>query len=166
MGIWGRVAIDSLQGREVSVHRLQRRQVVRRQLTEVFDFFSRSGNLEQITPAWLHFDMRSPEPAEMRVGTEIEYRLRLHGIPLRWVSRIDQWERDRMFVDRQLHGPYRLWLHRHEFTSVPGGTVVLDSVDYALPFGPLGELAGPAFVRRDLERIFDHRAAAVARLLG
>jgi ligand-binding SRPBCC domain-containing protein len=149
----------------VRVHHLRRKQLVRRPLAEVFDFFSRSGNLQQITPPWLRFEMRSPEPIEIRVGTEIEYRLRLHGIPLRWVSRIDQWQRDRMFVDRQLHGPYRLWLHRHEFNWVPGGTAVLDSVGYALPFGPLGELAGPAFVRRDLERIFDYRRAAVARLL-
>ena len=102
----------------------------------------------------------------MRVGTVIEYRLRLHAIPLRWTSRIDEWDERRVFVDRQVRGPYRLWRHRHEFEARPEGTVVRDRVDYSLPFGPAGELAHALFVRRDLDRIFDFRRAAIARLLG
>ena len=45
------------------------------------------------------------EPIPMAPGTMIEYRLRLHGVPLRWLTRIDEWERDRRFVDRQVRGP-------------------------------------------------------------
>ena len=41
-----------------------------------------------------------------------------------------------------------------------------DEVDYAMPFGALGDLAHPLFVRRDLERIFTCRHQAVPRLLG
>ena len=41
-----------------------------------------------------------------------------------------------------------------------------DTVRYALPFGPLGEIARRGFVARDLERIFDFRRAEVARRLG
>jgi ligand-binding SRPBCC domain-containing protein len=150
----------------VRVHRLERDQVVTSPLAEAFDFFSRAGNLERITPPWLHFGLLTPETVEMRVGTLIEYRLRLHGVPLRWTSRIDEWTENRRFVDRQLRGPYRLWHHRHEFTAVPDGTRVRDYVDYALPLGPLGELGHVAMVRRDLIRIFDYRQAAVAQMLG
>jgi hypothetical protein len=46
------------------------------------------------------------------------------------------------------------------------GTLVHDHVRYALPFGPLGEVAHVLFVERDLARIFAFRQAAVARLLG
>ena len=149
------------------VHRLEREQVVRAPVAEVFSFFARARNLERITPPWLRFEVLSPEPREgMRAGTLIEYRLRLHGLPLRWLTRIEEWDEERTFVDRQLRGPYRLWHHRHEFAPAAEGTVVRDRVDYALRLGPLGELARRAFVARDLERIFDFRRDAVATLLG
>jgi ligand-binding SRPBCC domain-containing protein len=87
-------------------------------------------------------------------------------VPLRWIARIEVWESGRLFVDCQLRGPYRFWHHRHVFVACAEGTVVRDRVRYALPLGRLGELAHAAFVRRDLERIFDFRRAAVAQLLG
>ena len=147
------------------VYMLEREQLVAAPLPDVFEFFAQARNLERITPPWLSFEVVTPEPIAMGAGTRIEYRLRLHAIPLRWVSRIEEWERDRAFVDRQLRGPYRLWHHRHEFEARDGATLVRDRVRYALPLGPLGRIAHAALVRRDLDRIFDHRHAAVARLL-
>ena len=102
----------------------------------------------------------------MAAGTLIEYRLRLHRVPVKWVSRIERWEPGRTFVDVQVEGPYRTWHHRHEFRPTGDGTLVHDHVRYALPLGPLGELAHVAFDERDLARIFNYRRAAVAELLG
>ena len=150
----------------MTVERLERGQLVRRSLREVFGFFARAENLERITPPWLGFALVTPSPVEMRAGTTIEYRLRLHGIPLSWVSVIELWDEGKAFVDRQLRGPYRVWRHQHEFTEVDGGTLVRDRVDYALPFGRVGSLVGLPIVRRDLARIFDYRREAVAGLLG
>ena len=150
----------------VRVHRLERRQRLNRSPDEVFSFFARAHNLEQITPPWLRFQVCATEPAEMGEGTRIHYRLRLHGLPMRWTSRIEEWDPGRSFVDRQLRGPYRLWHHRHTFVADGDGTIVGDEVHYALPLGRLGELAHPLFVEPDLERIFDYRHAAVARRLG
>ena len=147
-------------------HVFERAQVVRRSIDEVFAFFARAHNLEQITPPWLSFEVLTPDPIEMRVGALIDYRLRVHGVPLRWTSRIEDWDPGHSFVDRQLRGPYGLWHHRHTFAEAGKGTVVRDEVDYAMPFGALGDLAHPLFVRRDLERIFTYRYAAVPRLLG
>jgi ligand-binding SRPBCC domain-containing protein len=147
------------------VHVLEREQLVPRPLDEVFAFFAQARNLERITPPWLRFQLLTPEPIAMGPGTVIDYRLRLRGLPLRWLSRIDEWEHERAFADHQLRGPYRLWHHRHEFVPCGGATVVRDRVRYALPLGRLGSLAHAAIVRRDLERIFDYRRAAVRRLL-
>lgn len=143
------------------VHRLEREQRIARPLDEVFDFFSAARNLERLTPPWLRFEVLTPEPIEMGVGTLIDYRLRVHGVPLRWTSRIEEWEPGRSFTDRQLRGPYGLWHHRHTFAAAGDDTLVRDSVHYGLPLGPLGELAHAVFVRRDLERIFAHRRHAV-----
>ena len=133
----------------------------------VFPFFADAGNLEAITPGWLAFRIVTPRPIAMHVGALIEYRLRLHGVPVSWLTRIEEWEPGVQFVDQQLSGPYRLWHHTHEFRPHPaGGTLMTDTVRYALPYGPLGSLAHRVLVRRDLERIFDHRARAVPALVS
>jgi ligand-binding SRPBCC domain-containing protein len=148
------------------IHHLHREQLVPRPLDEVFGFFARAGNLERITPPWLAFALVTPEPVDMRTGTLIEYRLHLHRLPLRWISRIERWDPGRAFEDVQVKGPYRLWHHRHEFRAAGGGTLVQDHVRYALPLGPLGELVHGAFVERDLARIFAFRYAAVKELMA
>ena len=139
-------------------------QRIGRPLPEVFEFFSRAGNLERITPPWLSFSILGAEPAEVASGTVIPYRLRLHGLPLIWVSQIEQFERGRVFVDRQLIGPYRQWIHRHEFEADGEHTVIRDEVRYELPLCRIGALAG-LFVRRDVERIFAYRQQTIERLL-
>ncbi len=148
------------------VHHLYREQLVPRPLDDVFAFFAEAANLELITPPWLVLRLTGHEPIAMGPGALIEYRLRLHRLPLRWVSRIALWEPGKTFVDVQIRGPYRVWRHRHGFEPRGQTTVVRDHVEYALPLGPLGELAHAAFVERDLARIFDFRRAAVMRLLG
>ena len=144
------------------VHTLAREQVVPRPVAEVFEFFGDAGNLELITPPLLRFRVVTPAPIEMRAGTLIEYRLRLHGIRVDWLTRIEEWEPGVRFVDTQLAGPYRLWHHTHTFEEHGEGTLMRDVVRYALPLWPLGELALPV-VRRDLARIFDYRREVVVR---
>jgi ligand-binding SRPBCC domain-containing protein len=147
-------------------HVLRREQRLPGTPAEVFPFFADAGNLEAITPDWLAFRIVTPRPIEMRAGTLIEYRLALHGLPVSWLTRIEEWEPGVRFVDMQLQGPYKLWHHTHEFEpDGAGGTLMRDTVRWALPLGPLGEIARRAFVARDLEAIFDHRTEKVAALL-
>lgn len=142
---------------------LARRQRLDLPLEQAFEFYAQARNLEAITPPWLGFRVTTPGEIEMREGALIEYRLALHRIPVRWRTRIEAWEPPVRFVDAQLRGPYALWVHTHTFEADgPDAVVIRDHVRYALPFGPLGTLAHAAFVRRDLERIFDYRAQAVA----
>ncbi len=96
----------------------------------------------------------------------IRYRLRLHGFPVRWLTRIEQWDPHRRFADLQLRGPYRYWRHIHEFEPDGGGTLMRDTVRYAMRAGPLGSLAHEAFVAADLARIFDYRREQIALEFG
>ena len=125
---------------------------------EVFAFFSDAHNLEAITPPWLRFRLLGPGPLEVREGTVIDYRLRLHGLPLRWRSAISAWDPPHRFVDEQLRGPYRRWHHEHTFTEVDGRTRVRDRVDYELPRG--ARLAA-RLVARDVRAIFAYRRRAL-----
>jgi ligand-binding SRPBCC domain-containing protein len=141
---------------------LERRQRLELPAQRAFEFFGEARNLEAITPPWLGFRVVTPGTIEMQPGTLIDYRLRLHGVPVRWRTRIEEWDPPRRFVDAQVRGPYSLWEHAHEFEPDGASAVVIsDRVRYALPLGPLGRLARAAFVKRDLERIFDYRAEAV-----
>lgn len=148
-------------------HTLRREQRLDGPPGDVFAFFADAGNLEAITPPWLAFEIVTPRPIEMAAGTLIEYRLRLRGLPLAWLTRIEVWEPGVRFVDRQLRGPYALWHHTHEFAPAAdgAGTVMRDTVRYALPLGPLGELAHALVVGRDLARIFDFRSEEIERRL-
>ena len=123
-------------------------------VARVFPFFADAGNLELLTPAWLRFHVLTPRPIEMRAGSRIDYRLHLHGLPLNWRSEITSWEPPRRFVDEQRRGPYRVWIHEHEFAERDGGTEVRDAVRYAVPGG---WLVDRLVVRRDVRRIFEYR---------
>jgi ligand-binding SRPBCC domain-containing protein len=127
---------------------------------EVFAFFSEVANLDAITPPWVKFKTITPGPIEMRVGTVIDHRLRIHGIPIRWRSKITAWEPPARFVDEQLRGPYRVWVHEHLFEERDGGTVVRDRVRYAVPFDFFTDRF---LVRPDVERIFRHRTECLKR---
>lgn len=149
------------------IHLLERSQRVEVPTEQAFAFYADDRNLEPLTPPWLHFSVASPRPVTMQAGTLLEYRLRLHGVPLRWRTRIDAWEPPHRFTDFQEKGPYALWEHTHLFEPAgPGATIIHDRVHYAVPYGALGALAHRIFVRRDLERIFDYRRAAVAERIG
>jgi ligand-binding SRPBCC domain-containing protein len=149
-----------------SIHILERRQAVEVPIEEAFAFYGDARNLERITPPWLGFEVTTPGPIEMGVGTLIEYRLRLHRVPVHWRTRIEAWEPPHRFVDVQVKGPYLLWEHTHTFEEdAKGATIIEDRVRYSIPFGPLGRLAERLLVRRDLRRIFDYRRDAVAREL-
>jgi ligand-binding SRPBCC domain-containing protein len=149
------------------VHVLERRQRLELPAERAFAFYADARNLEAITPPWLAFRVTTPGRIEMRPGALIDYRLRLHGVPVRWRTRIEAWDPPRRFVDVQLRGPYALWEHTHTFEPDGAAAVVIgDRVRYALPLGPLGRIAHAVLVRRDLERIFEYRRQAVAARLG
>jgi len=150
----------------MSDYRLHREQWVPHPLPATFDFFSKAENLERLTPPFMGFHILTPLPVEMKRGATIAYKLRVHGLPIRWLTEIEVWKPPYEFVDIQTKGPYKLWRHTHRFSEVDGGTLIADTVEYALPFGPLGRLVHRLQVAHDLETIFEYRAHQVRTLFG
>jgi ligand-binding SRPBCC domain-containing protein len=133
---------------------------------DVFEFFADAGNLERITPPELNFHIITPQPIDIKQGTLIDYKLRMRGLPVSWRTEISVWEPPFRFVDQQLCGPYKQWIHRHTFTEIgPNETHMEDEVRYRLPLEPLGDIAH-FMVRRELDYIFDYRQKVVAEMLG
>lgn len=146
----------------MSRHSIRREIWLPRPRAELFEFFSQARNLERITPPFLNFRVLTPEPIEMREGTLIEYKLKIHGLPMGWLTEITQWNPPHSFADVQVRGPYKLWNHTHRFTEENGGTRMIDEVTYELPFGVLGDLAHALMVKRDVEGIFRYRNEVIA----
>jgi ligand-binding SRPBCC domain-containing protein len=145
----------------MKIHTLQSEIWVPARREQVFEFFSRAENLEVLTPNWLQFSVLSARPIRMQSGTRIRYRLRLHGIPLRWESEITLWEPPNRFVDQQRSGPYRLWIHEHQFLQHAAGTSVRDRVRYSVAGGLLIDRL---FVAPDLRKIFEFRRQKIAEI--
>ena len=133
-------------------------------IDEVFDFFSDATNLEKITPPELQFNIRSPGPIVIQQGTQIDYRLKLWGIPFSWRTEITCWEPPVKFIDEQINGPYHTWMHTHRFIDLKGSTRVEDAVRHRLPFWPMAEVAYP-IIRAQINRIFTFREEAIKKLL-
>ena len=132
---------------------------------EVFAFFSNAENLERITPPELGFHIVTPLPINIQKGTLIDYQLSIHGFPVKWRSEITQWDPPIEFVDEQLSGPYKQWVHRHRFAEPEEGkTLMQDEVRYRLPLEPLGDVA-QFLIERQIKYIFGYRQTVVAELL-
>ncbi|OAI54036.1 hypothetical protein AYO44_03905 [Planctomycetaceae bacterium SCGC AG-212-F19] len=143
----------------------QTEQFIPQPLPDVFAFFSNAQHLSDLTPPWLHFHILTPTPILMQAGTLIDYRLRLFGMPVRWRSAITVWEPLDRFVDVQLRGPYRQWVHEHLFTEFSGGTLVRDRIVYAVLGGPLEPLVHHWLVAKRLREIFAYRRERLAQRL-
>lgn len=138
----------------MKVRVLEKEILVDEPIDSVFEYFADAGNLEELTPPWLNFRIVTSLPIEMIIGAKIDYRLRVHGLPIKWQSLISEWDPPFSFVDEQVVGPYKLWHHRHVFEATPDGTLVRDIVRYVAPGG---YLVDRFFVRPDLDKIFEYR---------
>jgi len=129
----------------------------------VFAFFAQPQNLALLTPPRMRFRVVRGPDRSLREGDRIEYAMRMHGIPVRWSSRIVSWRENESFADLQERGPFQRWLHTHRFASTPEGTEMRDEVEYDLPLGIAG-------IRRhaqpDLRPVFLDRIEAELRELG
>jgi ligand-binding SRPBCC domain-containing protein len=145
-------------------YHVHREELINKPLEEVFAFFARPENLEQITPSSLGFVIKTPTPIEMKKGALIDYTIRVNGVPLRWRTLITEYDPLNRFVDEQVKGPYAYWQHKHTFKSVDGGTLIIDDLKYALPLGWLGQIAHWVFVSRKIRHIFDHRSEVIRKI--
>jgi len=150
----------------LKVHTLRREQWIPRPIDEVFAFFADARNLEEITPPWLGFRIVAMDSGSISNGTEIRYRLRLHGLPIRWRTEIRRWAPPYRFIDVQRSGPYKLWHHTHRFEEHEGRTRMIDVVRYTLPFGVIGRIVHELKVRDDVRRIFDYRRQRIQELFA
>jgi ligand-binding SRPBCC domain-containing protein len=118
----------------------------------VFGFHEREDALALLSPPF-------PPVRKVGGGSGIQpgTRVELRVGPLPWVALHTAYEKDRLFVDEQVRGPFARWVHRHEFEAVDGRTRLTDRVEYELPGGRLTETLFGWTVTLGLRNMFDHR---------
>jgi ligand-binding SRPBCC domain-containing protein len=137
-----------------------------RSLDEIFDFFSNAENLNTVTPSEVEFSMLTPTPIKMNVGTMINYRIKLMGVPFYWRTHINAWEPPFRFVDEQLKGPYIMWHHEHTFVQKEGYVLMTDKLHYLSPGWFLEPLINQYFVTPQIKKIWSYRDAQFTKLFG
>jgi ligand-binding SRPBCC domain-containing protein len=145
---------------------LQRKTLVNAPLTNVFDFFSNAKNLETITPPFLQFKILDQSTPTIQQGTRFTYRIKIHGVPVKWTTLIEEWVPNSHFVDTQISGPYKKWHHLHTFKETPKGVEMEDIVNYQVYFGSLGHLFAGNWVRKDVESIFNYRESKIQSIFS
>ena len=135
-------------------------------LNDAWSFFSNPGNLKELTPDNLGFNIISKHHGKMMyAGQIIEYKVSpVLNIPIYWMTEITHVVDKKYFIDEQRFGPYELWHHQHHFKEIDGGVEMTDIVHYKLPFWFLGDIANSLFVKAQLKEIFDYRYQKAEKL--
>lgn len=141
------------------VYQLHRTQQLYCTIETAWNFFSSPHNLSRITPRSMNFKVLSTLPeGKIFTGMLIDYKVSpVLGIPVNWQTLITEVKEHKSFADIQVKGPYKSWNHFHEFIPNEQGVLMVDKVNYELPFSFIGSLIHTLFVRKKLEQIFDYR---------
>jgi hypothetical protein len=132
---------------------------------EVFAVHERPDILELLQPPWEHMRVVRP-PTSLEVGTIVEMKSRLGPFWVTIVAEHVAYEKNVLFEDKMIRGPFRKWHHRHLFSPAGQGCRLRDEIDYELPLGALGRLVEPFAVRPRLQRLFDYRHEVTRNALG
>ena len=150
----------------MGVYQFHREQKLPATVNEVWEFISSPGNLKEITPDYMGFDIVSPQkPEEMYPGMIIIYKVSpLLNKKMTWVTEITHIKEKEYFVDEQRKGPYKMWHHEHKITPIENGVLMSDLLTYQPPMGLIGNLANKFIIRKKLNEIFSHRKKALEKI--
>jgi ligand-binding SRPBCC domain-containing protein len=128
-------------------------------IATAWDFFSAPNNLAKITPKEMGFVVLTDLPNQnIYEGLIIDYTVSpLFGIKMKWQTKITQVDFQKSFTDYQQKGPYKLWKHHHQFIPNDLGVLMIDTLNYELPFGLIGQLTHWLIVKNKLNDIFNYR---------
>jgi ligand-binding SRPBCC domain-containing protein len=96
-------------------------------LNDVVEFHRQSASMAAITPPPIVVQMHRA-PSFLSAGDQMDFTMWLGPLPVHWVAQIEGAE-STGFIDRQLQGPFRSWVHKHSFVPVDNqATTVHDEV--------------------------------------
>lgn len=122
---------------------------------ETWRFYESDGAIEKLTPPGMKLEVLGDNT--LKNGAIHKIRIRKFGIPMVWEVQISDVIPPMRFRDTALGSPFKSWIHTHEFLPHPDGCLLKDSLELEMPSGILGKAAFALFVRRDIQKMFEHR---------
>jgi len=138
--------------------------LIRAPVEKVFALHEKPDFLERLMPPWENVEILRRAPT-LEVGQQAVLLVQVGPVWFRWVMEHKEYEKNKLFADQQVQGPFKSWYHRHLFQPVEGGTLLRDEIEYALPGGPPADLLGSLLVGPRLRRIFDYRHEVTRKAL-
>jgi hypothetical protein len=143
--------------------RFTKESVIRASAAIVFAFHERPDAFALLQPPWAATEILQP-PTSLAVGTRVILRTKLGPFWQTLEAEHVAYEPGRMFADRMVRGPFAQWLHRHVVTPRgPDTSLLIDDIEFELPFGLVGRVVGGPFARWQLDRLFTYRHAVTRR---
>ena len=123
----------------------------------VWRFYARPDAPELLIPPWQPVTIVR-KAGSLGSGAEIEYRLQIGPVPVRWVLRQTACLPERLFVEETLEGPVESWVLRHELEPLgPERARLIDEISYQLRGGPIAESLLAPWVTARLQDMFAYR---------
>jgi len=141
------------------IHQIRKEQFLNTTIENVWDFVTSPKNLKKITPEYMNFVIKSNNMSKkIYPGMIICYKVSpILKISTTWVTEITHVKKNRLFVDEQRVGPYKIWHHEHLFKEEHGCVLMTDIISYKLPFGIVGKLLNTLFIKKKIHSIFNYR---------
>lgn len=149
----------------MKIYHFEQQQILPISREEAWEFFANPQNLAKLTPNWMGLTMEEEPPQKIYPGMLMTQKVRpLLGIPLTWLTEITHIEEGSYFIDEQRIGPYAFWQHEHRLRETIAGTVLIDRLHYALPFGFIGRLAHELTVKQKVAAVFRYRYEVLGKM--
>jgi ligand-binding SRPBCC domain-containing protein len=128
----------------------------------LFAWHVRPGAFERLAPPWEHLRVLA-RYGGIADGSRLTMEIRRGLLKIRWEAVHRGYIDGVQFQDVQVAGPFKRWVHTHKVApAAEGRAELIDEIDYALPFGPLGAIAGGLIARRMMDRTFSFRHRRIA----
>ncbi|MCK5100358.1 MAG: SRPBCC family protein, partial [Desulfobacteraceae bacterium] len=123
----------------------------------LFSWHARKGAISRLTPPWAPLEMISQTSDGIKKGVKVKFKLKLFKIPMIWEADHIEYQKNKLFKDQQIRGPFSKWIHTHKFKSAAEEACIMeDHVEFELP---LRLLSRPfyGFAKKEFERMFSYR---------
>lgn len=125
----------------------------------LFAWHERPGAFQRLSPPWDHARVIE-HTGGIRNGARVVLSVPAGPLHTRWVIEHRDYEQNRQFRDILLDGPFARFEHTHSFyADSPSTSTLEDVIEYELPLGTLGALAGGWYAADTLEQVFRYRHA-------
>ncbi len=148
-----------------SMAEFERSVVVSGPLDEVFDFLLRPQNVVRISPPEMGLNFVSA-PEVVELGSLMEFKVLARGHVQHITHEITILDRPTRFVEKQVQGPFKQWVHEHAFEPTGDGVTIIDRISFQPPGGLIGLLVNEKTILDSLDDGFAHRHEQLQKILG